>query len=94
MIRFAHGRGMDLTVIDTMPMGEIEEDRTDRYLPLSKLRADIEKPFTMSEICYGTGGRARSVTVEETGGRMGFITPVPHNLCESCKVEPLLFSVN
>ncbi|MBB3963171.1 cyclic pyranopterin phosphate synthase [Rhizobium metallidurans] len=84
MIRFAHGRGMDLTVIETMPMGEIEEDRTDRYLPLSKLRADLEKQFTMSEIGYRTGGPARYVTVEETGGRMGFITPMTHNFCESC----------
>ena len=75
---------MDLTVIETMPMGEIEEDRTDRYLPLSKLRADLEKQFTMSEIGYRTGGPARYVTVEETGGRMGFITPMTHNFCESC----------
>ncbi len=84
MIRFAHGRGMDLTVIETMPMGEIEEDRTDRYLPLSKLRADLETQFTMSEIGYRTGGPARYVTVKETGGRLGFITPMTHNFCESC----------
>ena len=63
MIRFAHGRGMDLTVIETMPMGEIEEDRTDRYLPLSKLRADLEQQFTLSDIGYRTGGPARYVTV-------------------------------
>ncbi len=84
MIRFAHGRGMDLTVIETMPMGEIEEDRTDRYLPLSTLRADLEQQFTMSEIGYRTGGPARYVTVTETGGRLGFITPMTHNFCESC----------
>ncbi|MDH0613386.1 MULTISPECIES: GTP 3',8-cyclase MoaA [unclassified Agrobacterium] len=84
LIRFAHGRGMDLTVIETMPMGEIEEDRTDRYLPLSKLRADLEKSFTLIDNDYQTGGPARYVTVKETGGRLGFITPMTHNFCESC----------
>ncbi|MGG2475323.1 GTP 3',8-cyclase MoaA [Rhizobium sp. BR5] len=84
MMRFAHGRGMDLTVIETMPMGEIEEDRTDRYLPLSKLRADLERSFTLVDSDYQTGGPARYVTVKETGGRLGFITPMTHNFCESC----------
>ena len=84
LMRFAHGRGMDLTVIETMPMGEIEEDRTDRYLPLSQLRADLEKSFTLIDSDYQTGGPARYVTVKETGGRMGFITPMTHNFCESC----------
>jgi len=84
MIRFAHRRGMDLTVIETMPMGEVEQDRTDRYLPLSKLRADLEQQFTLTETGYRTGGPARYVTVKETGGRLGFITPMTHNFCESC----------
>lgn len=84
MLRFAHGRGMDLTVIETMPMGEIEEDRTDRYLPLSKVKADLEQHFTLTDILYKTGGPARYVEVEETGGRLGFITPLTHNFCESC----------
>ncbi|MBO9654539.1 MAG: GTP 3',8-cyclase MoaA [Agrobacterium tumefaciens] len=84
LMRFAHGRGMDLTVIETMPMGEIEEDRTDRYLPLSKLRADLEQNFTLIDSDYQTGGPARYVTVKETGGRLGFITPMTHNFCESC----------
>ena len=84
LMRFAHGRGMDLTVIETMPMGEIEEDRTDRYLPLSKLRTDLEKNFTLIDSDYQTGGPARYVTVKETGGRLGFITPMTHNFCESC----------
>ncbi|MBB3590985.1 cyclic pyranopterin phosphate synthase [Rhizobium sp. BK529] len=84
MLRFAHGRGMDLTVIETMPMGEIEEDRTDQYLPLSKLRADLEQQFTLADIDYQTGGPARYVRVAETGGRLGFITPLTHNFCESC----------
>lgn len=84
LLRFAHGRGMDLTVIETMPMGEIDEDRTDQYLPLSQLRADLEQQFTLSDIPYKTGGPARYVKVEETGGRLGFITPMTHNFCESC----------
>ena len=84
LMRFAHGRGMDLTVIETMPMGEIEEDRTDRYLPLSQLRADLENNFTLIDNDYQTGGPARYVTVKETGGRLGFITPMTHNFCESC----------
>lgn len=84
MLRFAHGRGMDLTVIETMPMGEIDEDRTDQYLPLSELRASLEKQFTLTDIGYQTGGPARYVSVGETGGRLGFITPMTHNFCESC----------
>lgn len=84
MLRWAHGRGMDLTVIETMPMGEIDADRTDQYLPLSKLRADLERQFTLTDIPYKTGGPARYVEVQETGGRLGFITPMTHNFCESC----------
>ncbi|MGE7369342.1 GTP 3',8-cyclase MoaA [Neorhizobium sp. NPDC001467] len=84
MLRFAHGRGMDLTVIETMPMGEIEEDRTDRYLPLSVLRENLEKQFTFTDIPFKTGGPARYVEVAETGGRLGFITPMTHNFCEGC----------
>lgn len=84
LIRWAHGRDMDLTLIETMPMGEIEFDRTDQYLPLSKLRADLSKQFTLSEIPYRTGGPARYVTIAQTGGRLGFITPLTHNFCESC----------
>ncbi|MEW9615108.1 GTP 3',8-cyclase MoaA [Shinella sp. S4-D37] len=84
LMRWAHGRGMDLTLIETMPMGEIEEDRTDRYMPLSEMRARIEDDFTLTENAYRTGGPARYVTVAETGGRLGFITPMTHNFCESC----------
>ena len=84
LLRFAHGRGMDLTVIETMPMGEIDIDRTDQYLPLSQLRADLERQFTLVDIPYKTGGPARYVEVKETGGRLGFITPMTHNFCESC----------
>ncbi|MBS9720747.1 GTP 3',8-cyclase MoaA [Tianweitania sp. BSSL-BM11] len=84
LMRWAHGRGMDLTVIETMPMGEIDADRTDQYLPLSQLRSDLEQRFTLNDIPYKTGGPARYVEVAETGGRLGFITPMTHNFCESC----------
>ena len=84
IMRWAHGRGMDMTVIETMPMGEIDEDRTDQYLPLSELRKSLEDQFTLTDNSYRTGGPARYVTVEETGGRLGFITPLTHNFCESC----------
>ncbi|HEY5818991.1 MAG TPA: GTP 3',8-cyclase MoaA [Mesorhizobium sp.] len=84
LMRWAHGRGMDLTVIETMPMGEIEGDRTDQYMPLSLLRADLETQFSLSDIPFKTGGPARYVAVAETGGRLGFITPMTHNFCESC----------
>jgi GTP 3',8-cyclase len=84
MIRWAHGRGMDLTLIETMPMGEIDLDRTDQYLPLSLLRAKLSEEFTLNDIAYKTGGPARYVEIEETGGRVGFITPMTHNFCESC----------
>ena len=84
LMRWAHARGMDLTVIETMPMGEIDVDRTDQYLPLSLLRAQLERQFTLNDIPYKTGGPARYVEVKETGGRLGFITPMTHNFCESC----------
>jgi cyclic pyranopterin phosphate synthase len=84
LMRWAHGRGMDLTLIETMPMGEIDADRTDQYLPLSQMRAALEKSFTLTDIPYKTGGPARYVEVAETGGRLGFITPMTHNFCESC----------
>ena len=84
LMRWAHGRGMDLTVIETMPMGEIDADRTDQYLPLSLLRANLERQFTLTDIPYKTGGPARYVEVAETGGRLGVITPMTHNFCESC----------
>ncbi|MCC5779602.1 GTP 3',8-cyclase MoaA [Nitratireductor sp. B36] len=84
MLRWAHGRGMDMTVIETMPMGEIDGDRTDQYLPLSLLRAQLEREFTLKDIPFKTGGPARYVEVAETGGKLGFITPMTHNFCESC----------
>ncbi len=84
LLRYAHGNGMDLTLIETMPMGETGEDRTDRYLPLSIVRQRLETQFTLADIPYRTGGPARYVEVKETGGRLGFITPLTHNFCESC----------
>ena len=84
LIRFAHGRGMDLTLIETMPMGEIDGDRTDQYLPLSIVRARLMNRWTLQDIPYRSGGPARYVEVKETGGRLGFITPMTHNFCESC----------
>jgi cyclic pyranopterin phosphate synthase len=84
MIRWAHGEGMDLTLIETMPLGDIDGDRTDQYLPLSQVRASLLDQFTLEDIPYKTGGPARYVRVAETGGRLGFITPLTHNFCESC----------
>jgi cyclic pyranopterin phosphate synthase len=84
MIRWAHGRGFDLTLIETMPMGEIGADRTEQYLPLSLVRARLEQHFTFDNLPYRSGGPARYVNVRETGGRLGFITPMTHNFCEAC----------
>ncbi len=84
MVRWAHGRGLELTFIEVMPLGEIDGDRIDQYLPLSQLRATLEQEFTLYEIDYRTGGPARYTRVRETGGRLGFITPLTHNFCESC----------
>jgi len=84
LVRWAHGAGMDITFIETMPMGEIEFDRTDNYLPLSLLRARLEQRWTLTDIPYKTGGPARYVQSAETGGKIGFITPMTHNFCESC----------
>jgi cyclic pyranopterin phosphate synthase len=84
LVEWAHGRGMDLTIIEVMPLGDIEESRLDQYLPLSMVRARLAERFTLDEIDYCTGGPARYVHVKETGGRLGFITPLTHNFCESC----------
>jgi cyclic pyranopterin phosphate synthase len=84
LVRWAHGRGFDLTLIETMPMGDIDGDRTDQYLPLSIVRARLLDGMTLEDIPYRTGGPARYLRVKETGGRLGFITPMTHNFCESC----------
>jgi cyclic pyranopterin phosphate synthase len=84
LMEWAHGRGMDLTVIEVMPLGDVGETRLDQYLPLSMVRARLAERFTLDDIDYQTGGPARYVRVKETGGRLGFITPMTHNFCESC----------
>jgi len=84
MLDWAHGRGMDLTLIETMPLGDIEEDRVEQYLPLSLVRARLAARYTLDESDYRTGGPARYFRVAETGRRLGFITPLTHNFCESC----------
>jgi cyclic pyranopterin phosphate synthase len=83
MITWAHGRGMDVTLIETMPLGEVE-DRTEQYLPLSVVRARLNERFSLLPTLERTGGPARYVRIEETGGKLGFITPLSHNFCESC----------
>jgi GTP 3',8-cyclase len=84
LVAWTHGRGMDLTLIEVMPLGETGESRVDQYLPLSLVRTRLSERYTFSDIDYRTGGPARYVRVQETGGRLGFITPLTHNFCESC----------
>ena len=84
MLAWCGAQGHDLCLIETMPMGAIEADRTDQYLPLSLVRARLRQRFTLRESAYATGGPARYFDVAETGGRVGFITPMTHNFCESC----------
>jgi cyclic pyranopterin phosphate synthase len=84
LMQWAHGKGMALTLIEVMPMGDIGEGRIDQYVPLSLLRARLAQQFTMTDLPDDTGGPARYVGVAETGGKLGFITPMTHNFCESC----------
>jgi cyclic pyranopterin phosphate synthase len=84
MVAWCGVEGFDLTLIETMPMGDIDGDRTDQYLPLSLVRARLAQHWRLTDLPDRTGGPARYVRVEETGGRLGFITPLTHNFCESC----------
>jgi cyclic pyranopterin phosphate synthase len=84
LMTWAHGRGMDLTLIEVMPLGEIETYRTDQFLALSTVRARLAERYSLSDLEERTGGPARYVHVAETGGKLGFITPLSHNFCESC----------
>jgi len=84
LMEWAHGKDMDLTLIEVMPMGDIGEGRIDQYLPLSLLRSRLAARYTLTDLPDNTGGPARYVRVSETGGRLGFITPMTHNFCESC----------
>ena len=84
LVEWCGEHGFDLTFIETMPMGDIHADRTAQFLPLSLVRDRLERRFTLTDTDYRTGGPARYVRVAETGGRVGFITPMTHNFCESC----------
>lgn len=84
MMAFCHDRGHVLTLIETMPLGDIDGDRTDQYLPLDTVRRRLAERYTLTDLPESTGGPARYVRVEETGGKIGFITPLTHNFCESC----------
>ncbi len=84
LVRWCGDKGCDMTLIETMPLGEISEDRTDQYLPLSIARAELEKNWTLTDTTHNTGGPARYTVVEDTGQYLGFITPLTHNFCESC----------
>jgi cyclic pyranopterin phosphate synthase len=84
LIQWAHDGGMDITLIETMPMGAIEEDRTDQFVSLASVRQQLESYWTLSELPERSSGPARYVRIAETGGRLGFITPLTHNFCESC----------
>ncbi len=84
LIAWCGDEGHDLTLIEVMPMGDIGPDRLDQYLPISLVRSRLAQRWTLDESDYRTGGPARYVTVRETGGRLGFITPLTHNFCELC----------
>ncbi|HTJ89198.1 MAG TPA: GTP 3',8-cyclase MoaA [Acidocella sp.] len=84
MIEWCGVHGFDLCLIETMPMGEVDEDRTAQYLPLSLVRARLARRWSLSDTSYVTGGPARYMSIAETGQRLGFITPLTHNFCESC----------
>jgi cyclic pyranopterin phosphate synthase len=84
MIEWCGKHGFDLCLIETMPMGIVDEDRTKQYLPLSLVRTRLNRHWTLTDTSYATGGPARYVDIAETGKRLGFITPLTHNFCESC----------
>jgi GTP 3',8-cyclase len=84
LVEWAHGRGFDVSFIEVMPLGEMERDRADQFLPLTELSRRLESSLTLTPSAYATGGPARYYDVRETGGRVGFITPLTHNFCEGC----------
>jgi cyclic pyranopterin phosphate synthase len=84
LMEWAHGRGMDLALIEVMPLGDVGTERVDQYLPLSLVRARLAEKYTLEDIDFRTGGPARYVQIKETGGKLGFITPLTHNFCEGC----------
>lgn len=85
VVQWAHGGGMDITLIETMPLGAVDEDRTDQFLSLADVRREMESYWTLTELADRTGGPARYVRVAETGGRLGFITPLTNNFCDTCR---------
>ena len=84
MLAWAGANGHDLVLIETMPMGEVAEDRVDRYLPLGPVRRALAQRWTLTDVPDSTGGPARYMRVEETGTRLGFITPLSHEFCATC----------
>lgn len=84
LIQWAHAQAMDVSLIETMPLGEVDEDRTDQFVSLATLRAEMESYWRLTDLPDTTGGPSRYVRVHETGGRLGFITPLSHNFCASC----------
>ena len=84
LIAWAHGQGFGLTLIEVMPLGEVEEDRFDHYLPLSAVREALERRWTLTPSAHCTGGPARYFDIAETGGRLGLITPLTNNFCDGC----------
>ena len=85
LIQWAHGKGMEITLIETMPLGAVDEDRTEQFLSLADVRRELEAFWTLADLADRSGGPARYVRVAETGGKLGFITPLSHNFCESCR---------
>jgi cyclic pyranopterin phosphate synthase len=84
LVAWAHGQGHDITLIEVMPLGEVEEDRFDHYLSLSAVRDDLETRWTLTPSGHRTGGPARYFDIAETGGRLGLITPLTNNFCDGC----------
>ena len=84
MIAWAHARGMDVSLIEIMPMGEVGANRFDQHVPLSSIRGRLERQWTLNPLAFRTGGPSRYVKVEQTGGRLGFITPLTQNFCAGC----------
>jgi len=84
LIQWAHARGCDVTLIETMPLGEVDQDRTDQFLSLKDVRRDLSAFWRIEDIHHATGGPARYAWVAETGGRLGFITPLSNHFCDTC----------
>jgi GTP 3',8-cyclase len=84
MVKWAHGLGMDMTLIEVMPMGDTGADRLDQFIPLSVIRDQLERKWALNDTAETTGGPARYVHIAETGGRLGFISPLTKNFCAGC----------